>query len=318
LVLGLLVRSARAELRFTEPAADAGEVRTGARLVHRFAFVNTGPDAVQITEARASCGCLTHHLDQLTYQPGEQGSLCLEVNTLGQPAGPHTWHLQVGYRGGNTAGEVPLQLTARLVAEILVQPAALTVSVGQAVSHEILLTDLRRRPLSITDVRASSPRLNADLTGAFPDGSGHTVRKIRLQVNGDYPEGRHDEVLAIYTDDPAYGELKVPVTIIKPSRYRLTVTPSQVDLVAPAGQAAPSRLVLIHDPGNGEVAVEELTADDPAIKCRWVPGPGAMATVRVSVDQTRMSGATLRSAIHVKIAKPVPEVLTVPVSCTLN
>ena len=36
---------------------------------------------MEITEAEVGCGCLTPHLDQRAFRPGESGNLALEVNT---------------------------------------------------------------------------------------------------------------------------------------------------------------------------------------------------------------------------------------------
>src|SRR5437588_2843981 len=87
LALAGLTADARADLHFPETAADAGQVYTGKELAHTFAFVNRGPEAVEVVEARASCGCLTPRLEKRVYQPGERGELRLEVNTFTQPAG---------------------------------------------------------------------------------------------------------------------------------------------------------------------------------------------------------------------------------------
>src|SRR5262245_13566231 len=69
--LTLLGTEARADLQSRQPAPYVGEVRTGVPLTHRFTFVNTGPEVVEITDARASCGCLAPRLAKRTYQPGE-------------------------------------------------------------------------------------------------------------------------------------------------------------------------------------------------------------------------------------------------------
>src|SRR5207237_7508843 len=90
--------AAGADQHFPETAADAGQVYTGKELAHTFAFVNRGPEAVEIVEARASCGCLTPRLEKRVYQPGERGELRLEVNTFTQPAGPHAWTVAVRCR----------------------------------------------------------------------------------------------------------------------------------------------------------------------------------------------------------------------------
>src|SRR5438132_11895487 len=117
--------AAYADLHFPETEADAGPAYTGKELAHAFAFVNRGPDAVEIAEARASCGCLAPRLDRRVYQPGEGGELRLEVNTFTQPAGPHAWTVTLRCRSGGDWQEIGLRLRARLVTEVSVQPAAL-------------------------------------------------------------------------------------------------------------------------------------------------------------------------------------------------
>ena len=211
LLLAVLGSGARADLRFGQPAADAGEVRTGMPLAHRFAFANAGPQLVTITE-----------------------------------------------------------------------------------------------------VQASAPALRARPAGESPD----AARRIRLDVADDFPEGKHQVVVAIYTNDPDYRELKVPVTVVKQAPHRLTVTPGRVDLLASAGQAVPSRVVLVRSSDKEAVVIETLTADHPAIKCRWTSGPGTMATVKITADRALLTEESLQSAVQIKIARPVAETLTVPVSCT--
>ena len=46
----LVGTQARADLNFTATRAELGEIRSGAKLSHSFAFVNAGPDTVEILE----------------------------------------------------------------------------------------------------------------------------------------------------------------------------------------------------------------------------------------------------------------------------
>jgi hypothetical protein len=309
---------ARADLFFPEPVADAGEVRSGTSLVHRFTFINQGTAGVEITGARASCGCLKPRLEKRTCGPGGRGSLLLEVNTLSQSPGPHEWKAWITYKIGDASYESPLQLRARIVAEITVRPAAMTILAGSAVEHEIILTDLRSAPLSIQEVRPSSPHLKSEVVGEYRDESGYQVHKLRLLVTGEYPDGRHEEVVGIYTDDPLYRELRVPVTIVKQGRTRLAATPDQVTIQALRGQSVSSNIVLIRDNQNQQVEIENITPDDPAITCRWAKGPGAMATVKIQVDHQKQSTETLETTVHIETREPTRQTLTIPVTCTLR
>jgi hypothetical protein len=310
--------AARAELRFARPSVDLGEVRCGVPLSHRFAFVNEGPGAVEITEARAGCGCLAPRLARRTYAAGEGGELEVEVNTLSQAAGPHTWPVSLRYRSGDVPYELPLEIRARVVADVTVRPASLTVFADAALVQEVTLTDLRRRPLAVTAVRTTSPHLSARAAEPCQDALGNRVVKVRLEVAEDFPDGRHDEALDLYTDDPAYRDLRVPVTVVKRPRQRLSATPAEVSLTAAPGQPVPGKIVLVRSREDKAVEVETVAADDPAVSCRWARGPDQMATVKITVDPARIPTGSLRSAVHIKVRAPAPETLTVPVTFTFR
>lgn len=305
---------ARADLTFAAPMADAGEVRSGVPLAHRFAFRNTGPLPVEITEVRGSCGCLTPKLEARLLQPGEEGAVQLSVNTLGQAAGPHRWKVTLTYRTGDTVFVTPLQFTARVVTEVSVQPASLTVFADQPVTQDLVLSDRRPRPLAVTEVRATSPTIQAAVAGEYRDPAGRLVRRIRVQVSSDCPEGRHDETICLETDDPQYTELRVPVTVVKRSRQALAISPSQLQVEVPSGQKAASKLVILRDRENRPVVVEGVACDDPAVDCQWATNGGAVATVRVTVARSRAQAPAGDAEVRVTVSSPVRETLTVPVS----
>jgi hypothetical protein len=316
--------AARADLRFAHPEVEAGEVRSGAPLSQRFEFVNDGPAPAIVTEVRASCGCLTPRLEPAgtalphTYRPGEQGTLLLEVNTLSQEPGVHVWPLAVVYETNGRPRQADLRLSGRVVTEVSVRPAELTVFADAAVRHEIVVTDLRPKPLDVTEVRSTSSQVTGAVTGRSRDADGHAVRTVRLEVACDYAEGRRQEMLDLVTDDPSYRILRVPLTVVKRGRRRLSASPDPVTLVAAAGQELPSRVVLVRDADDQPVVVERVEADEPAVTCRWAQGPNHLATVKVHVDRSRLTGRTLQTAIHIHISKPEGETLTVPVTCVLE
>lgn len=318
IVLSGLPGMARGELRFPQPDVDMGQVRSGKPFTHRFTFLNAGDQPVEIIDARATCGCLAPRVSQRIYQPGERGELELEVNTLSQPPGPHRWVVFVRYRLGMTAKEVTLRLSADVVTEVMVQPAALFLYGDQAIAHDVILTDLRSKPLTITDLRASSLKVKPRLLPAERDSAGHWQRRIRVEVAFDCPAGRHDELLSISTDDPGYRELRVPVTIVKRPDQRLTVAPSEVTLTALPGVPPPSRIVQLRDSQQQPVIIERITAEDPAIVCKWSEGPGNHATIRIQVDRARIMGNELTSTVRIEVSQPVRETITLPVKCLLE
>jgi len=315
LMLALMAPSrAQAELRFVQPDAEAGTVRTGTALAHVFEFTNTGPDTVEIVDLRASCGCLTPHLDKRVYRAGEHGAIHLEVNTLTQPAGLQSWRLEVSYRADGKDGQAALRLRARMVQEIVVQPAALVLVADRALGHTITVKDSRRQPLTVTAVRSSTPALSVAVRPSTGPGGQAT---IDVRMSPDFPAGRHEEIVSIYTNDPAYREMRVPVTIDRRPRERVLARPHEIDLMAPPDQPVPSRIVLLQDRDNQAVVVQDIHADDPAVTARWARGPGPMTTVRVSIDRQRVHGTALKTLLHIRVKQPLPQEIVLPVSCQL-
>ena len=318
-VLCLLVASAdaRADLRFAQPIADVGQVRAGAPLRYPFAFVNEGPQPVDIMSLRASCGCLKPKVDHRTWQPGDKGEVSLEVHTLGLSSGLHTWRLFVNYQIGDVTYEAALQLTGNVLTEVSVSPANVTVFAESAVGHDILLTDLRETPLTISALQTSSPKLTSQLAGSYTDEFGRQVRKIHIEVADDCPDGRFEEVVDIYTNDPSYRDLRVPVTIVKRSPQTLSVHPSQVDLVAAPAQAVPSRIVIVRAAGDKPVAVDRVETDNTAVAVVWARGPGNAVTFRINIDRSQVTTHHLQTTVRDHVREPHDESQTTPVSITL-
>jgi hypothetical protein len=314
-VFALLAPKARAEVRFAEQVVQVGEVKAGAPLGREFSFRNEGPGAAELLEVRPSCGCLMPGIEQRLFQPGSAGKIRLEINSLGQPSGPHTWQLALRWRVGKEIQEVTLEVRAQIVTELTIQPAALALITSGPLTREVVLTDLRPAPLNTIDVRTSSPRLEASLLEKTRDEAGHRSFRIALRVAGDCPEGRFDEMVDLFTSDPLYRHLKIPVNLVRQGRQRLSVLPAEVSLRLAPGQPLASQLLRVRDASNEAVVIEEVTAASPAIQCRWAPGPDNFATVRVQVDRSGLGAAHLESTIRIRVAGPVQEMLTVPVTC---
>ncbi|MBI1913212.1 MAG: DUF1573 domain-containing protein [Planctomycetes bacterium] len=304
---------ARADLHFSQSRVQRGTVRSGVPLAQRFDFVNRGPGAVTITDLRASCGCLAPRLEKRAYRPGESGAILLEVHTLSQPAGSNVWRVDVRYQATDQEYVASLELLAELITEVKVEPAKLMFSTAGTLRHEVVVTDQRPRPLHVTQARCSSPFILAQVKAA--EGAPAAVYRVALEVTDQLPEGKHEEVLSIFTDDPIYRELRVPVTVIKRSRQSVSAAPATVDLIIPRGQPAPSRIVLLRAEGDEEVEVEQVEVDAPALRCRWTKGPGKMATLKISVDHTRVA-ETLKGTVRVHVRRPAPACLEIPVFYT--
>src|SRR5207302_8431772 len=116
---------------------------------------------------------------------------------------------------------------------VQVDPTKLTLSTNGTLRHEIVLTDQRPRPLHVTQARCGAPFSLAEVKTT--EGVPAAVHRVAVEVTDQLPEGKHELVLSIYTDDPIYRELRVPLTVVKRSRQSVHAAPATVDLVIPRG-----------------------------------------------------------------------------------
>ena len=312
--LTLLSACGRAELYCAEPVFQAGTVRNGLPLVHRFPFVNRGTEAIEIVEVRSTCGCLTPRLEKRTFGPGEKGELLLEVNTLALAQGTQSWRTRLLCRAGTTTTqELELVIVGDVVTEVLVQPAALTLPADAPGIHEITVTDRRASALTIRAADAGSTCLKTTITAVRREGD-VSVQKVHLVVPKDCPEGRHAVALHLYTDDPMYREFTIPVTVIKRPQQRVEASPRQVTFEGDKGQPLPARRVRLSAAEDAVIEVERVDTDHPAVSCTW---SNSAAMIQIQVDHTRLTG-DLRASIRVQMRKPVVETITIPVLCIVR
>lgn len=310
--------AAETGLHCANPEIKLGDLRAGIPLARDFDLVNRGRQAVDITDVRPSCGCLSHKLNRRHLEPGDFATLRLEINTLTQPAGPQIWRIRLAYLEGRQAGDLDLVLSGRVVTEVTVEPAAIAVYASAALSTRVTLYDKRPRPLTVTRASTTSSHVLVRLDEAHRDEAGQTTQVIHLDIAADFPEGLHDETLSLITADPEYRELRVPFKVIKQSRSRVTFAPATVEVTAEANQPIPSRLVLLRGSGDEEVAVEKIEADHPAVRCTWARGSNSVATIRVAFDANRLGPDGCQTAVRVSLAGKNPETLTIPVTCKIR
>jgi hypothetical protein len=296
-------------LRFADNVVNLGEITGGPRRRVSLEFKNTGPEIVEILEMRRGCGCLAPRLEKRRYLPGEKGTLILELRTLGQANGPHTWTAQVLYRAGNQTAGIPLEIRARVQNEVTLQPAALAFHTEGSLQQEVVLTDSRPSPVRVQHLETTSPHLAAKLV-AQENG----VAKILVEAQISYPPGRHEEILSVYTSDPAYSHLEVPVTVVKAAQKAVTAVPERIEIRAVPGQPPAAALVRLRPRGDTALVIERVQAGDAALTCTVASGPDKAATLKIQVDLAQLAEKNCRSEVRVFLREPQGEVVVIPVT----
>ncbi len=211
-------------------------------------------------------------------------------------------------RCGDRVEETTLTLTAHVRADLSLEPSALVVETDGAVDRTITLTDRREAAMRVK-VETTCPQVRASVDAPPRPAGGPWTYAIHLEAPADLPEGRHDEALHIYTSDPEYPDLKLPFTIVKRGRRRVSATPAAVELTT----ASPSRLVLLRGGDGDEVEIGGVDAD-AAVKCEWAAGPRPTAAVRLRLDAAKPPADGMKTVVHVHLVKPAEQTVDVPVT----
>lgn len=318
LLMLICASQARADLFFPKNDVQLGERRCGVPLEHRFELWNNGRSPLKIISVRGSCGCIQPVLTKKIYAPGDKGEILLRVRTLGQPAGARKWQMDVVYQIENETYHRFVLLHANLIREIQVRPANLLIQAKKRIRHEIVITDVRdAKPFPLTKMVTSNSHLKAKSLGVKNNSEGHPVQVVELIVEETFPEGRHEVTLSIYSDDPLYRELVVPVTVVRESKKQVTANPSSVSITGSADRPLPSRIVLLRGSDDKPVEVDRVECQHPSLKCRWAKGPGKMSTLRILIDQKSPSLSDFDSSVHVHLKKRDKPVV-IPVKCELR
>ena len=229
------------DLAFTESTANAGAVYTGVPLTHRFEFQNVSASAIRITGVHTHCGCTTSKLTQLIYQPGEQGVLDLDVQTLTQPAGPQSFSAHVEFEVQGVQKEMEIVLKADLICELAIDPAKLVVPADHVDQHPFTLRETRPASLQIVEARTSIPHVTVHMSDPKRDENGGWMRSLHLVAGPELAAGTHEGRLDLYTTDPKYGHLQAPFVLVKQSADQVSFSPREVEISAPAGAPLPSQ-----------------------------------------------------------------------------
>jgi hypothetical protein len=301
------------------PVAAKGEVKAGPPLVHTFELFNNSSGTVTISKVEAGCGCLRQSLGATALRHGEKTRLVLEVNTLTQPDGPNRWQVVVSYKtqapgAAAQPGEMLLQITANLSRDVAINPPQVAFSTTGEASQALVVTD-KRAKLTVLKAESSAAHLVATVGPAAKAVPGQPrAQAVTLKLAASAPAGHRDEIVVLYTDDPEYPELRVPVRVLKREAGAVRATPEAVNLRFATGQTEGSALVELRAPDGKAVSIAGAESDFPGVQVKCSQGSGPVATVRIKVPET-VAAQPGRCTVRVRLSEPGGEV-PIPVSWT--
>ena len=71
-------------ITFEESTHDFGDITQGEKVVHTFAFENSGDEPLIITNVKVTCGCTVPEWPREPIPPGIQSSITVQFNSTGK------------------------------------------------------------------------------------------------------------------------------------------------------------------------------------------------------------------------------------------
>jgi hypothetical protein len=214
----ILAAPARPALAFDQYLVDLGPVAPSEEIRAHFDFTNRGHAPVTVTELVPSCGCLQPQMEKKVYRTGESGHFVVRVQTANENPGLKEYTIAVKYADPVAREETVIFRVILPDNQVIVRPRALALyQIGEQgpglKPQQIEVTDRRNRHLNITRVECSRDFAHVELGDSKIDDAGQWHGHLDVTVPNRLPAGRVEAVVRIFTDDPDYKVLRVPLII---------------------------------------------------------------------------------------------------------
>lgn len=211
----MAVAAVRPALAFDQYLVDLGPVAPSEEVFAHFDFTNRGRSPIKVTKLVPSCGCLQPRTNKSVYRPGESGNFVVHVKTANENPGLKEYRIGVQYTDPEPR---EAEVTFRVILpdnQVMVRPRALIFYPfqGQVARQTIEITDKRAAHLNIVKVECTKNLAEVWEEGSQVDDEGHWHGRLKINVPTKLPPGRHEAMVRIFTDDPEYKTLRVPLII---------------------------------------------------------------------------------------------------------
>lgn len=295
---------------FPETTHDFGRVFGGEVVRHTFAITNAGPDSIEITQVKASCGCVALGTWTPRIPPGELGSIPFEFHTENY-SGPVTETITVTF-ATSTQPVTTLRIQADVWRPIEVRPASAVFEFfpdepATAMGTVRILNRLQE-PLELSSLESNHSGLTGELSVVVPGREFDlTVRLIPpLKLANLFGK------MTLRTSAGSMPILEVPVRALAPAP--VSITPRTLQLPSGGINTATTRSVVIRHYGAGTLKLEAPVLDwREATVTLKESDPGKRFILTLNVPAGSVLSDSPRMEVSLKSDHPGYPVLRIPV-----
>src|SRR5579859_4442376 len=229
-------------------AHDFGSVPRGAQLYHRFKMYNKWAVPIELTQIRASCGCVTVPVKEKVapLKPKETGYLEITMDAR-RFTGPKSVKIYLTV-GPDYVSSTALTVSANSRPDVVFNPGQVNfgvVAAGQTPTQNIDVEYAGVLEWKVSEVLKNDAPLDITLEKvAYPNPApGQVGYQIKVALKPDVPAGTHKWEIMLKTNDPASP--LVPVLVEATVQAALSVVPNSLNMQAlKVGDTATQRVVV--------------------------------------------------------------------------
>src|ERR1019366_4684129 len=251
------------KIQFETPIYDFGKVRSGEPIKHTFVFTNTGDGLLILNAVQPQCGCTAAGEWTKQVEPGNTGSIPIQVNTYGYNG---TVIKQVTVTCNvKTQATVFLQLKGTLYKPIDFSPPMAVINIApdsDSGSVLVTITNNTEDPLMLSSPESNNRLFSAQLTTNEPG----KAYQLKVSIAPPMPAGSVQAQINLRTGWTNPVVLTIPaIASVQPS---VMVIPSYVTLPAGPLVAGLTNSVAIENRSTNALELSEPLVNVPGVEAR--------------------------------------------------
>jgi hypothetical protein len=236
------------KITFESVAFDFGAIDQPTKVIHRFAFRNSGGLELKLDNVRTSCGCTAAASTTAGVPPGASGTVDVACDTA-NAFGPLTETVTV-YSNDPTEPVSTLTLSGRVRADAAADPPRLYVGHlgrGQTAPNDVRI---------VGEVAPAGPIATIGKSVAATLSDTPNGRRLHVGVRNDAPLGAFTDTVTIPTSSARHPLLAVPITGVVDGN--VVISPAQVNFGVATAGAQVSRVVGVQNRGQRPLRISAV------------------------------------------------------------
>ncbi|HSU53106.1 MAG TPA: DUF1573 domain-containing protein [Candidatus Dormibacteraeota bacterium] len=298
------------KIQFATPVYDFVKTKAGDPIKHVFYFTNVGDATLELSNVRPGCGCTTTGEWTKKVEPGNTGSIPIQVATVNFN-GPVVKTVNVD-SNDKTQPSTVLQIKGTIWRPIEVNPQLAYMNIvadaPENASSTVKIINNTEEPMTVSPPESNNKQFKAEIKTVQPGKEFELVVKPVPPLTPGSIQGQIT-VKTTSTNMPL-----ITVSTFANVQAAVTVTPTQITLPGGPLGTITKPTITIQNNGTNSVQLSDATVNAKGVDLSLAePQPGKLFTATLSFPQGFEMGQGEKVEFEVKTTHPQFPVIKVPV-----